>query len=107
MALPANTPVLDSGVPNRAAGLPKTATAATLSAPAADSDGADPMLPTRSPSGGTPANMETAAARATLTLAAKARLLALAAGDLTSPGFEIGGDPQVPARCARPSRASV
>jgi alkyl sulfatase BDS1-like metallo-beta-lactamase superfamily hydrolase len=28
-------------------------------------------------------------------LAAKARLLALAAGDLTSPGFEIGGDPQV------------
>ena len=34
-------------------------------------------------------------AGATLTLATKARLLALAAGDLTSPGFEIAGDQQV------------
>ncbi len=40
-----------------------------------------------------PADATTAGA--TLTLAAKARLLALAAGDLTSPGFEIGGDPQM------------
>jgi len=37
MALPAKRPLVDKGVPNRAAGLPKTATAATLSALAAGS----------------------------------------------------------------------
>ncbi len=35
-----------------------------------------------------------ATAGATLTLATKVRLLALAAGDFTSPGLDIGGDPQ-------------
>ena len=34
-------------------------------------------------------------AGATVTVDAKARLLALAAGDSTSPGLQIGGDPQV------------
>jgi len=34
-----------------------------------------------------------ASADATVTVAAKMRLLAAALGDLTSPGLEIGGDP--------------
>ena len=34
-------------------------------------------------------------AGATVTVDTKARLLALAAGDSTSPGLQIGGDPQV------------
>lgn len=37
---------------------------------------------------------DSATAAATLTLATKVRILALAAGDFTSPGLEIGGDPQ-------------
>lgn len=36
-----------------------------------------------------------ATAGATLTLAAKVRILALAAGDFTSPGLDVGGDPAV------------
>ncbi|CAN5312285.1 alkyl sulfatase dimerization domain-containing protein [soil metagenome] len=40
----------------------------------------------------TPADPSTATA--SLTLATKVRILALAAGDFTSPGLEIGGDPQ-------------
>lgn len=38
---------------------------------------------------------DTATAGATLTLATTGRILALAAGDVSSPGVEIGGDPQV------------
>ncbi len=62
MARPAKAPVLDSGLPNRAPGLPNTATAATRPTASGGSGAAEPMLPMRSPTGGTPASIETAAA---------------------------------------------
>ena len=54
--------MVDSGVPNRAAGLPNTATAEIWSAVSGGSGGAKPRLPTRVPSGGTPASIDITAA---------------------------------------------
>ncbi|CAG7279700.1 hypothetical protein PICSAR136_03263 [Mycobacterium avium subsp. paratuberculosis] len=62
MARPANAPVVDRGVLKRLPGLPNTATAAILLARPGSSGGADPKLPIRCPTGGTPASIETAAA---------------------------------------------
>ena len=62
IARPASSPVVDNGVPKRAAGLPKTAAALILSANGVASEGAEPISPTVSPSGGTPASMSTVAA---------------------------------------------
>ena len=59
MARPANIPAVDSGVPKRLPGFPKTATAAIRSARPGGSGGADPMLPIRCPTGATPASMDT------------------------------------------------
>ena len=63
MPLPANgAPATETGLPNLVAGLPNTATAATLSARLNGRGGADPTSPTLSPSGGMPISMSTTAA---------------------------------------------
>ena len=61
MVRPAKSPVVDSGAPKRAEGLPNTAAAAILLARSGASGGAEPISPMVLPTGGTPASMATTA----------------------------------------------